>query len=388
MTIKASKGRKVLFIIVGITLLLIALFFVYQLFSAVDFSNPQLVLEKYIEYNNDGKYDKAYDKFLSVETKKNSSKSEFLSAVSKPDSVRKAIQYSIPQISEIPVDNPSFKRYKVLELGKYKDKGKDVEDKYLNYYTLKNDDGKWHIVWIYSTWKLATEECFSANYRTSLDLLKRCVQINPYHGNSYEYIGWCYARDNSVPFKERESKVLENAKLAISLEEDRSQHYNLLSQYYNQVGNSDLSIEALKRGLSFCLNESSKSLFYQNISQQYLSIADYSNAESFAKKAIDIDDQETFSWYVLGKTQHSKNDIQNALKSYEKALKLGKMESDRQSDLYANYAILNNYYQICDSAKEYIMKAISLSPDNKSYQQLRENFKKCGFSQQYFNVLN
>jgi len=227
------------------------------------------------------------------------------------------------------------------------------------------------------------------NYANCIAKLKKVLSIDPYSGIAYDFIGTCYSEDYSIPHDVRVKGILDNSKLSISLEEEAPAHYIGLSQYYNEINDLDQSIETLKKGMNYCLNEKDKIRFLQPLANLYLSKKDYTTAEIYINQAIQISNDDGGSWYLLGKIQHSQNDLKSAMVSYRKAISFSKHLSQwAKANLFANYAILNNAFQFCDTAKCYIIKALDLLPEDKSYQEIYSNIKKCQPSKQLNQAIN
>ena len=350
-----------------------------------NFTNPETVLQKFIEYGREGKIDYLYDNYLSADSKGICSKKDYIKSWDYSDSLQKITKYGDLSIKEIPISNTNFKRYKVLSVKTVNSE----QTKRLKYYTLKNESGQWKVIDIVGLLEDDSDSFDKKNYPNCIAKLKKCLSIDPYSGIAYDFIGTCYSEDYSIPPDARAKEILENAKLSISLEEEAPAHYIVLSQYYNEINNFDQSIEILKKGMNYCLNEKDKIRFLQPLANLYLTKKDFRTAEIYINQAIQIKNDDGGSWYLLGKIQHSQNDLKSAMESYRKAILYSKHLSQwAKANLFANYAILNNAFQFCDTARCYIVKALNLLPEDKSYQEIYSNIKKCQPSKELNQAIN
>lgn len=163
----------------------------------------------------------------------------------------------------------------------------------------------------------------------------------------------------------------------MSLEDDIPSHYLLLSQYYNEINNKTLSLEFLKKGLDICTSNEDKIMFYSNISQLLYSMENFSESISYLNKSLELSQDNTFSWFLYAKIQQANKNYDEALKCYKKAIELKEMDSFFQSELYANYSNLCNYFNNCSEAKVYILKALNMQPDNQYFQSIYNAVENC-----------
>ena len=195
---------------------------------------------------------------------------------------------------------------------------------------MENENGKWKVIWINTLLSFATKKYVDGNYSEARKTLEKIIEIDPFSGRAYDFIAWCFLRDNSLTRNEWENGIVKNAKYAVALEEDVSDHYNTLASYYSSVENTDLEIQNLERGLLYCLNNNEKSMFYSNLVGSYISKIQFEKAEDYVKKSIEINDKDAFVWFKYGTLMQEQNMNDRAIEYFEKALEQAKMENSLQ----------------------------------------------------------
>src|SRR6218665_762769 len=170
---------------------------------------------------------------------------------------------------------------------------------------------------------------------------------------------------------------MKNAKYALALEEKNAEHYRVMSAYFRTVNNPDLAIQYLERGLPYCTDHYEKARFSSNISASYLALKNYDKAEESIKKAIEIDANDAFAWFRYGLIMQSQHKNDRAMAYFEKAISLPEMDNFLQQGLYYRYADCCYSSGKCNTAKEYVMKALDLDPSNEKYQELYARLKNC-----------
>jgi tetratricopeptide (TPR) repeat protein len=376
---KACKGNK--FYLKDIYMNKIALAFnvlslaTFLSCNKTDFANPEDVVKAYRTLSDENKNEKLYEDFLSSKSKEFVTKNEFIKVRNIPDSTLKLTILLKRKISSYPIDinNSTYRRFKVDEQKIFK---KDtLYTRY--YYSLINENGEWKIVWTGTLLAFAVKKYSDGNYSEARKTLEKIIEINPFSGDAYQQLAWCYYRDQSLNTSEWENGVVENAKYAVTLEEDNPFNYNTLAAYFSVKGNPDLAIQNFERGLSFCQNKDEKVIFYSNLVGCYAEKENYEKAEYFIKKSIEINPKSAFVWYKYGALMQEQNQVDRAIEYYEKALKEEKMENSLQGSLYYSYAVSCLDKSKCEVAREYINKAIDIEPNNDLYQSLFNKIKYC-----------
>lgn len=341
----------------------------------VDFSNPEEVVKNFNQFANKEENGKLYDDYLSSKSKDFVTRDEFQKAKMYEDSILKTIKPIIKNVSAFPVDisYPTYRRYKVEESLLFK---KDTV-RTRNYYTLINENGEWKIIWTNTLLSFASQKSFNGDYAGARKTAEKIIELNPFDGAAYNELATCFYRDNSLPRNEWENGIVKNIKYAISLEEDNSNHYNILAAYYSRIGEYALSIQSRLNALKYCLNENDKTILYSNIGNSYFSLENYYEAVEYQKKALEINPGLTDAWYRLGYIMETQNLFEDAIKYFERAISLPKMESGLQGALYSEYAKCCYKTNKCEEAKEYIGKALSIDPSNKTYQYYYGVIKSC-----------
>ncbi len=337
--------------------------------NSIDFSNPEEVIKSYRTLSKENKNEKLYDDFLSAKSKEFVTKDEFVKSRSKPDSILNSTSLLESKVSSYPIDvnNPTYRRFKVDEKMIFK---KDTIFKRL-YYSLINENGKWKVVWTGTLLSFVDKKFDDGNYLEARKTLEKIIEIDPFNGLAYKNLAWCYLRDQTLTKNDWENGVVKNAKYAVALEEDNYLHYNTLAAYYSRIGNSDLAIQNYERGLTHCLNNKEKDLFYYNLSLEYLVLKKYEKAEEYILKSIKP------GWYLHGQIKQAQGNYLEAFECFEKSLKEGMTEKSLQGDLFYDYSHCCLNLGKCELALEYINKALDIQPNDEYYQDLYKQIKDC-----------
>jgi tetratricopeptide (TPR) repeat protein len=336
--------------------------------SIIDNSNPEEVLKEYItNLSSENDLVKIYDELLCEESKNLLNKDEFVKIHT--SKYKNEIKYLDRNIIPLPLDNnkSTYRRFMI------KEKASINEKVFFNlaYFTLKNENGKWKIIWTKKLFFYGDDQLQKGDYIGAIQTYEKIVAINPYSGNAYRRIADCYTR------LDKYDECLRYCKLAITNEPENPDVYNSFAGYYGKVSNYIMGINYLERGLTYCLNESQKGIFYGNISNYYIFLKDYSKAEKNIQSAIKSDSNYAFSWFIYGKIKHNENQVNLAKKYYKKAISSGSMDSQFQYELFGNYASCLLVDKECDSAKKYSMKALDIIPDSKSVQEIYQKANNC-----------
>lgn len=348
-------------------LIIIAIALIEQSCQKLDESNPQLVLNRYLELRNDKEYESAYE-LISSDSKEFVTPEEFLKYYETPDSLglKQLVNHSIEEVDQ---DNnsPSYKRFKT--------KGQLISNdgdsiNYLFYVTLKNEDGKWRIIWDNILTQQANQSYNKGDYDGALKLLETAIKLDPYDGEALEQIGWCYLRDNTKPDNVRKDEIMKNFKYALTLEPDEWSHYNAMASYYSLINLIDLQIDSYNKGLEMALNESDRATIYANLSNSYMAKYQTDKAIDYLNKSIECYPNSAYSYYRYGVILNDLGKYEEAKEKYEKALSLPAMESSLQSGLFYSYSKLCLKQYEYNKAKDYILKALEIEPNNEYYQDL------------------
>jgi|SRR6218665_1001310 len=336
-----------------------------------DFSDPEDVIKHYRELSFKNREGELYEDYLSSKSKELATKDEFIKDCRTADNIQNIEQKIIAYPTDI--NKPTYRRFNVLSTILSE---KDTIKTNL-YYTLINENGNQKIIWTNTLRSFADKKFSQGNYGETRATLGTIIEIDPFNGRAYGKLAWAYYYDKSLSDKERENGIMKNAKYALTLEENNPEHYITMATYFGTVKNHDLAIQYLERGVQYCLYPKDKATFYSNISVYYLTLKNYDKAEEAIKKAIEIDEKFTFAWlrYGLIMLAQFKNDT--AMAYFEKAISLPEMDNFLQQDLYYFYAYCCYESDKCNTAKEYITKALDLDPSNEKYQRLYARLKDC-----------
>jgi tetratricopeptide (TPR) repeat protein len=345
----------------------------FQSCNSLDESNPNELLTQYLNYGFDKSYEKRYN-LISTDSKGLCSLGEYLKYYDSPDSL-KPISSEILSIKELDKDinNPSFKRFK-SKTEIITQSNDTIINQY--YWTLKNEDNHWRVIWHQTILRQASQKYNDADYEGAIKLYEKAIVLNPYSANAYSKIGWCYYRDMSKSLAESKEQMLKNFKYAVSLEPDIADHYNSLASYYSMINIPDLQIENYKKAIELTLNKNEGSYLYANMSGTYLIEKNYDEALINIKKAISLDSTNTFNWYKYGLILKQTEKNKEAKEQFEKALSFPIMENSLQNGLYQSYSTVCYFLEEYDKAKTYILKALELSPSDKTSILIYDEIKK------------
>ncbi|MBK7443117.1 MAG: tetratricopeptide repeat protein [Bacteroidetes bacterium] len=163
---------------------------------------------------------------------------------------------------------------------------------------------------------------------------------------------------------------MKNFKYAISLEPDNPDHYNAMAGYYGLINMPDLEIETYNKGIELALNKGDKYTLYANLAQCYVNKYQPGTAITYLDKAIECLANDAFVYYKYGVILYDEGKYEEAKAKYQKALSLPSMENGLQSGLYYAYSKLCLKQFEYQKAKEYILKAIEMDPNNENYHDL------------------
>lgn len=348
---------------------IIALFTLTPGCNKLDETNPEEVLSKYMDLRFNLDFKAAYN-LLSSDSKQISTLGEYIKYFETPDSL-KPLSRSIKSIEQVDenINSPSYLRFRVKGL-QISHNGDSIN--YIGYFTLKNEDSKWTVVWNKLITKQAQLSYNKGDYDGALKLLFNATNLDPYDADAFEKIGWCYLRDNTKTEEIRKDEMMKNFKYALMLEPDKSAHYNAMAAYYGFIDMPDLKIESYNKGIQLALSNSDKSSIYSNLAQCYVDKYQPDKALEFLDKSIDCYPNSTFAYYKYGVILKNEGNYEEAKEKYEKALSLPVMENALQSNLYYSYAQLCYIQYEYQKAKEYILKAIDMDPNNETYHDLYE----------------
>ena len=340
---------------------------------STDFSNPEEVVKTYRKLRLENAI--VYDDYISSKSKEYVTKDEFVkNTTDLSDSVRKSTKLIERNILSLPMgaNSSTYRRFKVEE------KVFRTDTIYRRfYYSLINENGKWKIIWYNTLLDFAQNLFRNGNYSEARKTYEKIIEIDPFSGKAYNGLAWAYLRDGSLPDSERENGIVKNVKYAITLEEDENDYYNTFSAYYSSIGNEDLAIHYLERGLLFCINKYHKANVYANLAGRYIAIRNFEKAEEYLNKSIEIDDENAHPWFLYGNLMLEQGNTQKAIAFYEKALEQDKMLNALQGDLYYYYAFCCYHNSYRDKALEYVIKALDIAPNNQNYQSFYNQIKQC-----------
>ena len=361
------KSRQIAFV----TFLAITLIFSCK---SVDKSKPEEVIKASIRYALANDANSGYD-LISTKSKEIATFDEFKKVEEQGyDSGKTKVILTGIQEQEKDMNYPTFRRFRVS----FNIFHKVDTSKSSFYYTLINENNEWKILWSWTLTSLASEKFQKGDYDGAIKLYKKIIELNPFDGSSFDQLAWCYNRmynaNNTTTSQELLDNVATNAKQAITLEPDNANHYNTMSTYYNLINNEDLAIEYLQKALKLTTSKGDSVQFLSNIGVYKIGKKDYKPAQYFLTKALLIDSTDAFALYNLGSVMDHFKNYQLAIECY-KRVKEEELEDNLKGRYYYEYA--STLVNINDKAKakEYILKALEISPSDLEYRVLYESLK-------------
>lgn len=340
----------------------------------VDYSDPQKVLQAYLDDYVKQDYKNAYE-LLTSKSKEYTTENEFVISMKGADTTwSDKLSYSNLTPLEKNVDKPTYRRYKVDFINVHK----NDTSKFRSYFTLLNENDKWKICWVNTIMEQASDKFTDGNYTEPIKLAEKAIEIDPFSAYAYMTIGDCYRVDNSLGSDERIAGMLKNFKYVLSIEPDQPNSYNCLAMYYQAIGNNDLAIEQYKKAINCCMTEKSKAILYRNISFCY-NDNELGLALSYSRKATELNPSAAPNWERLGFLQYKLRNYKEANNSFEKALSLPELPSFLRATLYYEIALnlteLNNW----SKAKGFVLKALEIEPNNLGLKNLYNQIKSNGY---------
>jgi tetratricopeptide (TPR) repeat protein len=358
-----------------ITLLTISSFITCISCTSTDFSNPEAVVRSFRVLSYEKENGILYEDYLSSRSREFVTKDEFIEAHNFPDSTIKQWKSGVMNIFNCPADgnNSSLRRFKVEEMRI------DESDTFysIHYYTTTNENGKWKIIWTKTLLSQASKKYHDGNYNEARKILEQIIEISPFSGEAYNYLAWCYLRDDSLTPEEMEKGVANNAKHAISLEVDNPYHYNPLAGYYSKIENHDAAIQTWKIGLKFCHNKVDKATCLANLAAGYTELRMYDKAEEYIRQSLELRDNDAYVWFRYGILRMETHNYPEAANCFDRALGEPEMDIYLQGKLYFYHAYCCLNLGKCDDAKACIKKALEIGPDNEDFQNLYTSIDSC-----------
>ena len=234
--------------------------------NSVDDSNPNDLLKNYINYGFNKSYEKRYE-LISTDSKKICSLGEYLSYYEKPDSLT-PINNVLLSIKELQADKnyPTYKRFRTKS-----ERVMENNDtlQYLSYWTLKNENNHWRVVWSGTIAQQSDEKYNNGDFDGTIKLCEKIIELDPYAAVAYSKIGWCYYRDQSKSLDKRKELMLKNFKYIISLEPDIPDHIILLEVIIQLLTFQNCRLKISKKQLNYLLMKNKK-VIYMLICQEFI----------------------------------------------------------------------------------------------------------------------
>jgi tetratricopeptide (TPR) repeat protein len=346
----------------------------------VDFSNPKSVIEQYYKLKGELNTEKEYE--LIADTCKDFATLHDYKNYYKYLDTIEASDFFILRIDQLPID-PIFLKYRRFEI-QYLLINKESNDStiHIAYETVFNEKGNWKIIWTKNLNEAASKLINSQKIEEGLQIYDQILKYDPLNGNAFRQLGWTQYRQNYY-----EAAII-NAKKAIELNPKDAANYNLLAGIYSAKNNVEIAIENYKKAIELSLTESGKVYLLSNLSITYMDLSKYKEANIVLTKALSIDSNFTHAWWSKGLLHAKENNLDSAIECFKKATSLEAMGNFLQCQLF--YSLANSEYiqattkelvkvnraSLLFDAKEQIVRALDIQPDNRQYGNLLDNINR------------
>jgi tetratricopeptide (TPR) repeat protein len=348
--------------------------------ETTDFSNPQSVVEKY--YKLKGDYNTEHEYELLADTCRDfATLQDYKNYYLYRDSLKNKFKLSILKIEQLPID-PKLVQYRLYEIH-YTLTNKENKDtiKYIAYETVINQNSKWKIIWTKNLTEVAEKLIYSQKSEDGIEVYKEILKYDPLNGNAFLQIGW------SQYIQGYYEAAIKNANKAIELNPKNESNYNLLASIYSSQDNKELAIENFNKAIEMALTEDEKVYLLSNLSKTYLDLLDFDKARAALNNALSIDSNFTHAWWYKGMLHEKENNIDSAIVCFKKATTLEPMYNYLQSQLF--YSLSSSEYTkaktgdvnktnrdiLLYDAKNQIIKALDIQPNNEEYKELLNKIK-------------
>lgn len=346
--------------------------------TKVDYTNPSDVVLKYREFRNNGKIKESFE-LIADTCKSILTLQEYLDYYKTKDTIKGKLQFEI-KVTQLPI-NIQYPNYRLFEV-KQKTINKEKHDTTVDlfYYTTFNKNNIWKVLWTNHIEEAANKLENEQKFKEANEILGNTFNYNPLNGYAYYSLACNYYRLSNL----EESDFY--TKKAIEFSPKEANNYLQKAAIYSSRDMNELAVENYQIALNFCTNSNEKATVYSNIGNTYLGLNQLSKAKDYLHKAVAINSNYTYNYWMLANLFVKSLNNDSALFYFEKAFNLEPMESYLQQQLYYDYANeLFKSYKNTDKIREtfYALKDIELFLDEQDF---RENVMKD--PKGTFNALN
>jgi tetratricopeptide (TPR) repeat protein len=344
--------------------------------NKIDKSNPDLVIRNYLELLQKQDYKNAY-KYLSDSSKKLFSYLDYLNY--KTDSTRDTFLLVKGSLKQLPskTDLPNIKGYGYLYFKK-----NDSLNVQRNYLSVIKDSIGWGIIWTYPIFLEASKYGEKLEFDKAIQKYRSLLRIDPFNIGSMKELSWCFLRENFPQYDEAEKY----AKQALDLTQS-AELYNTLASIYSNKNYHDLAIQIYFKAITSAEQKEDIKYTYGNIALEYMELKDFKNADSIINIGLRGDSTYTHFYFVKGGVKMSINELDSAIYYFRKGVKLEPLDNYLQKGMYYEFsdclfkkATLNSKKMDSKSflieAKDYVLKALEIDPDDKDSQELLKKIKE------------
>ncbi len=187
----------------------------------------------------------------------------------------------------------------------------------------------------------------------ALEILEKCVKINPTIAEAYRNLGTFYLKTNSV--LKDPLKAEENFKQAIKIDPFTYRNYFLLARMYLKLGDVQTSYKVYKESWDKIGDDK---LLFNELGNLYLGNTDYDSAIHYFNRALELDSTIDYVYYNIGQVHKALKSVEDSSNYYYG--KAAFYNPNRWQKL--NQEIADNYFNKKDSiqAKKYYLNAIKV----------------------------
>jgi tetratricopeptide (TPR) repeat protein len=312
---------------------------------------------------------------LSTDSKKIASRDEYLEYY-KPEPKADSSFTVIDSICTVPGDqtHPSYRRVRLV----VHQRTDTLRTPQVWYYTTTNENGTWRITWVKSILSRAEEFFDKGMYEEAIAQCDKALELDPYSALAYSNRAWC--NDRKVDLARGDEKrdlvglIESDARKALALEPEDPDLYNTLALVFTQQNLPELRIENYRKAIALPYCPDWKKLaFYGNLVSCYLAMDRWTQAKACADSALALDSSDAFALFVRGNVELRPGHDKQAKSYYDRALQVdwsSRLDRENQFKLLWCAASCEYTLRDYDAALAHVLRALEISPGNKSAQEL------------------
>jgi len=312
---------------------------------------------------------------LSTDSKKIASRDEYLEFY-KPKPQADSSFAVIESMSTVPGDqaHPSYRRVRLV----VHQRTDTLRSPQVWYFTTVNENGTWRVTWMQSILSRADEFYDKGMYEEAIAQYDKALELDPYSAQAYSERAWCYDRKANLARDDEKQNLVglieSNARKALALEPENPDLYNTLALVFTQQQLPELRIECYRKAIAlpYCPGWKKRSL-YANLVSCYLAMERWTQAKACADSALAIDSTDAFALFVRGNVEFLQHRYKQAGSFYDRVFETdweNQLDKQNQVQLLSSAALSEFMLQDNDAALTHVLKALEISPGDKSAQEL------------------